>query len=786
VTLSVVLVLAIVVAAVVLFVTEWLRYDVVGILVLLALALLGLITHEQALEGFSNEAVVTIAAVLVLSGGLARTGVANLVGRYVLRLAGESRFRLILVIMVTAGVLSGIMNDIAVTALMLPVVIDIARRLGQPASRLLMPLAFACLLGGMTTLIGTAPNILIAGALGDAGYEPFGMFAFTPVGGTVLVAGVAYMLFIGRHLLPVRTRESDSGDNVDLGGAYELSETLFAIELPADSPLHGRTLVESRLGMALGLNVLAVLRGGERHLAPRADFPLKGGDRLIVEGRREPLLALQSWKHLGRPGERLPVIEDLISEDVGLAELSVGEGSALVGRSLAASDFRMRYRVHVLALTRGETIQRTHFQREELSAGDALLVLGRLEQLEQLRTAPEFSRVAVLGQDDVAERRQVEPRLLRVTIPRGSLLAGRTLADSRLGQAFGLTVLEIIRGSDPRSLPAPDDVLQAEDTLLIEGRPEDLGILDALQDLVVTSETPDVEELESGSVGLAEITLSPRTALIGQTLRGLRFREKYGLSVLAIWRGGRAYHSNVRIRDMKLELGDALLVYGRRRRLVGLAEDPDFVVLAEEGREAFRESRAPVAALIMASVIAVVSLGWLPIFIMAPTGALLMVLTGCLAVDEVYRVIEWKVIMLIAGMLGLGVAMQETGAAELVATNVLGSIGALGSLPLIAGLFLITALSAQIMPTAAVAVLMSPIALSSAADLGLAPQALLMVVAVGASCAFLSPFGHAVNLLVMGAGGYRVTDYTKVGVGMLLVVLAVVMLVLPIIWPLVP
>ena len=783
-TPAVALVLAIVVVAVVLFVTEWLRYDVVGILVLLALTLTGLITHEQAFLGFSNEAVVTIAAVLVLSGGLARTGVANLVGRQVLRLAGNSRARLILVIMLTAGLLSGLMNDIAVAALMLPVVMDIARRIEVSPSELLIPLAFASLLGGMTTLIGTAPNILISGALADAGYEAFGMFHFTPVGITVLLAGVAYMVLLGRHLLPRRERQVASETGTDFGASYDLEETLFTVRIPGESPLAGKTLVESRLGLALGLNALAVMRDGSVFRAPPPDFRLEGGDRVVVEGRRAGLEMLQSWRDLVGDGDGLVSVDDLVAAGIGFAEVDVAPDTSLVGQSLAGSSFRSRYHVNVLAVSRAARTELTDLTHEPLAPGDTLLVLGRQERLRQLRRAQEFSTMRPLDADEVRERYRLERTLIRLNVPADSALAGRTLAEARLGEAFQLEVLEIVRGEDGRVLPSSHTELHVGDELLIEGRPEDLLVLQGLQRLEVMAEQPSREDLESGAVGLAEVTLAPRSALVGRTLGEGLIREKYDLSVLAIWRGGRAYHSNNRIRNMKLEFGDALLVYGRRDHLASLAQDSDLLVLAEEAREAFREERAPVAAAIMASVILVASLGWLPVYVMAPLGAVGMVLTGCLPLDDVYRVIEWKVIMLIAGMLGLGAAMEETGAAELIASSVLGTVAELGSLPLVAGLFLITALAAQIMPTAAVALLMSPIALSSAADLGLSPHALLMVVAVGASCAFLSPFGHAVNLLVMGAGGYRVTDYTKVGVPLVIVILGVVLFVLPLVWPL--
>lgn len=235
---------------------------------------------------------------------------------------------------------------------------------------------------------------------------------------------------------------------------------------------------------------------------------------------------------------------------------------------------------------------------------------------------------------------------------------------------------------------------------------------------------------------------------------------------------------------MDLRLGDAFLLYGDRRRLNRLGSDPDFYILSQQAQAPPRQEKAPLAALIMAGVLGTVVGGLLPVYLAAPCGAVLMVLTGCLTIEEAYRSIELKAVILIAGMLSLGLAMQESGAAAFLAERVLGSLAGYGPRPLIAGLFLITALSAQVMPTAAVAVLMSPIALSTAEATGLSPYALLMVLAIGASCAFMSPVGHAVNLLVMGFGGYRFTDYTKVGLPLTLLLLLVVVFLLPLFWPL--
>ncbi len=780
-TPSILIVLGILVGAIVLFVTEKLRADLVALLVMLALALSGVLTGDQAIAGFSNEAVITIASVLILSGGLMRSGVAHLIGRRVLRYAGRKPARLTPVLMMTVGLLSGIMNDIGITALMLPVVLEIARRIELAPSKLLMPLAFGSLLGGMTTLIGTSPNILIAGALADAGLEPFDMFDFTPVGLAALVVGVAYMSLWGRRLLPDRDPRRQAAQE-ELGDLYELDKVLASLTVPAGSPLEGRALAESQLGNALGLNVVAVRRGGELRLAPGPDFLLAAGDELLTEGRLDRFEALRAWRQLVvEPAER--ALERISTAEIDLLEAEIADDSALAGRTTLEADLRRRLGIHVLALERGGQVRRTQLRHVPFEPGDRLLIAAAAGRSEEIARLGELGAVRRPEMGEVAARYELRRRLHSVEVPADSLLAGQRLSETRLADAFGLTVLAIVRDGEARLLPDPDQALAAEDVLLLRGRSEDLEVLKALQGLEVSHERPPgFADLESELVGLVEASLSPRTTLAGRRIAELDFRTRYGLSVLAIWRNGRAYRSG--LAQMALQLGDAFLLYGDRRHLGRLAADPDFYVLTKEAQAPPRQEKAPVSALIMGGVLAAVVSGVLPVYIAAPTGALLMVLTGCLTIEEAYRSIELKAVLLIAGMLSLGLAMEETGAAALLAEEVLGSLAALGPRALIAGLFVITALSAQIMPTAAVAVLMSPVALDTAVALDLSPHALLMVLAIGASCAFMSPVGHAVNLLVMGFGGYRFTDYTKVGLPLTLLLLLVVVFFLPVVWPL--
>jgi di/tricarboxylate transporter len=332
-------------------------------------------------------------------------------------------------------------------------------------------------------------------------------------------------------------------------------------------------------------------------------------------------------------------------------------------------------------------------------------------------------------------------------------------------------------------MPDPDTKLAAGDALIVEGNPADLEIIRGLQGLRIERD-PDIRmaDLDTGPVSLVEVVLSPYSTLpTNKTLRELHFREKYGLSVLAIWRGERAYRTN--LGDMTIRFGDALLLYGPREKIRVFSQEPDFLVLHEESPVERRYQKASVAALLMIAAILAALVGWLPISIATVIGATLMVAAGCLDMDQAYRFIEWKAVFLIAAMLPLGTAMHETGAARFLARGVIAAIGGLGPMAVLAGLFITTALATQFMPNPVVAVLMAPIALTAADKLAVTPYAFMMGVAFAASSSFLSPVGHATNVLVMGPGGYRFIDYVKVGLPLTIILLIVTLLVVPLLWP---
>ncbi len=772
--------------AVLLFVTERVRVDLVALLVLGALALTGLVTPEEALSGFSSPAVVTVWAVFIISSGLSRTGIANLLGRQMRRFGGRNEVRLMVIIMLSAGVLSAFMNNVGVTAMMLPVVIDVARRTRRPPSKLLIPLAFGSLLGGMTTLIGTPPNILASDILGDFGLRPFDLFDYAWVGVPVMLVGILYMALIGRRLLPARTMTQDfAKPEQDPGKVFKLQERLFVIRLPEDSTLAGKTLAQSRLGSALSLNVIGILRNGDTELAPEPSVLLRSGDRLLVTGRLDRLADFGNGATLrmetnGEEDVNL-TIEDLTSTQIEIAEVGLTQRSAYLGHSIAEIEFRQRFGPIVLAIGRKTGPIRTDFQDIPLQHGDTLLVQATQEQLDFLRNTPNF----LVSKSESAEVYRLQERLHLFAIPQASTLAGKTLTESHLGDAFGLGVMGVIREGETQLMPDPDMQIRAGDKLIIKGKVEDIQVLRGLQNLEVDAEAiPELSELESERVGLVEVALSPHTTLVGKTLRQINFREKYGLNILAIWRGGEAYRFD--LRDMALRFGDALLVYGRRDRVRVLGSEADFLVLAGEAQTPPRKKKAPLAAIILGGVVLSVMLGWLPISIAAVVGATLMVTSGCLNMEEAYRSIHWQVIFLIAGMLPLGIAMQNSGAAQFLAEGVVNLTEPLGPMALAAGLYTLTLLASQVMPNPVVIVLMAPIALSAASHMDLSPYAMIMLVAVAASTTFLSPVGHPSNILVMGPGGYRFRDYVKVGLPLTIILMVVTLLVLPLFWPLMP
>ena len=593
-TPEIALTLLIILGALILFATEKLRVDVVALLVLISVGVLGLIPAKELFSGFSNSAVITVWAVYMVSGGLFKTGVANAMVTAILKIAGNTESRLIATIMLTVGVLSAFMNNVGATAMLLPAVVGISRVTKVAVSKLLIPLAFASLLGGAMTLIGTPANILATGILAERGLPTFGFFEFAPMGIVVLVTGVLYMVLIGRRLLPVR--EGALGREE----VYNIRDYVTEVRVSPESSLIGKTLLESRLGQDFDLTVLALQRENGKQPRLRRDIVIQIGDLLIVES--------------------------------------------------SASD----------------------------------------------------------------------------------LMAAR--------QSLGLTV-------------------EAEQKF-------DLG------------------SLERGDVQLIEATLAPRSHIVGRSLRDVRFRDRYGFTALAISRQGEVITE--RLRDVPLKFGDSLLLQGPPRRVKQLQEGENFLVLEPIETEQFRRNKAPIAVAALVLAIGLAIFAGMAISLAMVIAAVIMILAGALRIEEAYESVDWRTVFLVAGMLPLGLAMELTGTARLLADVILEVFEPYGARAALAGIYLLAALITQPMSNAAAIVLIVPIALDTADGLDANYKTFTMAVVIGAATSFLSPVGHKANVLVFGPGGYKFTDYARVGAILTVLLLIVSMIFLPIFWPLFP
>ena len=782
-TLDIAIVLIILGVSLVLFISEVIRMDLVALLVLGALALTGLVNADQAFAGFSNGAVITVWAMFILSEGLTRTGIADIIGRQVMKLGGKREFTMIIVIMVTGAVLSAFMNNIGVAALMLPVVVDVARRTRIPASRLLMPLAYSTLLGGLMTQIGTPPNLLISESLTRYGLETFKLFDFTPLGGAVMAIGVIFVALFGRMLLPKQIAEH--GRQVSqrsLRTQYKLQERTFMMRVPTNSILVGKTLAESRIGSSTGLIILALVRQGRSEPLPSRQTVLRSGDGILVQGRVDQFRELRRWSDLVIEREA-PVLKSMVAAKVSYAEVTLADTSPLVSELVRHAGFRSRFDVSVVGLRRRNQYRLTNLAYVPLRKGDRVLVQGEHEAIAQLEKFSDFAEVDILEGERLQEQYQTDDRMFVVRLPKESDLVGATLRKSRLADVFDFRVVAIFRDGELSVMPRGDEELAGGDLLLIEGQPTDLDVLRGLQEFEIETSVPaNLGAFESERLTLMDATLDPRSTLAGRTVGELNFRERYGIELAGIWREGETVGTE--LADERLQVGDALLLLGPRDRLQLLSSDSDFLILTPLGQEPPDTRRAPLAALIMLTVVVSVMMGKAPISIAAVIGGSIMVLTGCLNMEQAYRSIDWRAIFLIAGMLPLGTAMAETGAATYLADQVMLLLGDAGPWPVIMGLYVLTAMATMIIPTAALVVLMSPIVLSAMADMGLQPQTAMMAIAMAASASFTSPISHPANILVMGPGGYRFIDYLKVGVPLTIVVFITVMVLLPILWPL--
>lgn len=576
--MEIVLTLSILVLALISFVVEWLPVDLTAIAVTVLLMMLGLVTPEEGISGFGNAATITVMAMFILSAGITRTGVIQIVRDRLMKWGGNNANQQLFVMGILVGPISAFINNTAVVAIFLPIIEDWCNQQKTSPSKLLIPLSYASILGGMITVIGTSTNILASGLSEQLGYGTFHIFQFTRVGLLSFVLGLFYITFIAPRFLP--KRKSNSQDL--MGEGYKLQEYLSEVVVTERSSLVGQSLGQSEIQRKFDLDVLELVRNKIHLPQPLGDKVLKPGDILIIRSTRDDLLKI----------------------------------------------------------------------REE------------------------------------------------------------------------------------RGLDILPDVKFREDSLQ--------------------------EVLSSGEEKIAEVLILSNSRLIGTTLKDLRFRQRYNATVLAIRRGAELVQG--RLGKIPLRFGDLLLVQGPKQSFIGLQTTRELLVLEQRNVENLRQNKAGIAIAITVGVVGLAAFNVVPIMVGALAGVILMVATGCLKPGEIYGAVRWDVIFLLAGLIPLGIAMENSGATQWLADNLVAIGGNLSGYWVLTFFFIITVLLTEILSNNAAVLLMIPIAVKVAETLQLNPYAFMFAVTLAASCSFMTPIGYQTNTMVYSPGGYKFYDFTRVGV----------------------
>lgn len=587
-TFEIAVVFLILAACVVAFVTESMRHDIIGLLVMVALGVTGILKPSELFHGFSNQAVVTIGAMFVLSAALTRTGTVAALGGKLANYSSGSPIRFLVYSLVAVCLMSAFINNTPVVVVFIPAVLTVCTKMGQSPSKFLMPISFASMLGGSCTLIGTSSNILVSSISESAGTGAIGMFEFAGVGIVIVIAGMAYLLLLSFRLLPERVT--------------------IASTVPAD----------------------------------------------------------------------------------------------------AAKEY-----------------------------------------------------------------------VTQVNLVAGSHLIGKTLGETPFGQAR-VSVVELIRGDDIRRLDRKT-LLEQDDVLLVRGDLNEILDLDRRHEISIAPElTAQVGDVKRVEMSLFELMIAPDSPLIGTTCRSANLRDEYGVSIFALQRRGR--HHQKEIGQIELRMGDILLVRGPMSEVERLRNSDSFILLEGVHDQVQERHKAPIAIITVSAIVLLAAFGVYPISVLSMGGVAAVVLTRLLSPREVYRAVDWPVLVLIAGMIALGEAMAKTGALELVANQLLAVVGSLGPGGTLWVFYAMTAVLSLLILNKPAAALATPLAIVLATKLQVDPKPFIMAVAFAASTAMATPMGYQTNLLIYGPGGYAFRDFVKFGLPLNIMVGIIACLLIPVIW----
>ena len=590
-TFEILIVLVITIGAVFLFATEKLSVDLIAIVVMATLLALGIINADEGISGFSNRATVTVAAMFIISAGLFKTGAVSYLGKITSDLFKRNYWLGLITVMVAVGVFSAFINNTPVVAIFIPIILSVSKEIGASASKMLMPMSFASMFGGVCTLLGSSTNILVSSIAEDYKLPPFSMFEFAPLGIIMFGIGTIYMLAIGIRLIP--DRRSEGG----LLRSFRLQEYIAEVVLLENSVSIGKAIKEA------------------------------------------------------------PIVKDI-----------------------------------------------------------------------------------------------------------------------------DIKIIEIQRGKDMIPVPSPNLVLRPGDVLRVSCDLDKFKKIQAREGVLFKPQYKWRDrDIETEDVRLVEVVIAPNTEFVGHSLKDLQFREVFGATVLALRHRGKLMRE--KIADTKLTGGDVLLLEVKTARFNQLKQNPSFFVISEIEQPSYRKSKLIPALLIVFGVILSATLGIMPIVQGSVIGAVLLILVGCITMEEAYKAIEWRIIFLLAGILTLGIALEKTGGAKLISSSIISGVGDWYKLVILVSVFyLMTSLLTEAMSNNATGALLAPIAIATAQSLGVNPRPFLVAVMFAASASFMTPVGYQTNTLIYGPGQYRFSDFLRVGTPLNIIFWIVATFLIPYFW----
>lgn len=752
-TTSIIILLIILAVMAFLFLSQILPIDLTALTGVIVFVLLGFLEPKEAFSGFSSPSVITLVATFFISTAMQTSGLAGSLGNMLANVSGNTIKQQIISVMLLGALISTVMHNVATVALLLPAVVNLGIRTEISPSKLLMPLSFGVVLGGMCTSIGNAPNIIVTDLINESGLMNVSFFTFTPSALIALIAAIFVFYLFADKLIPQRRSLKDlKKENGDLlSEVYQLDERLFSICIESGSPLINKTIRDARLSEIFKLSVISIIRNGTTIHSPKADFVLNENDEMLVLGKKSLFALMLSYHAVKVSDFDISKNKDLLMAKA----LRIKSNSNFIGVNLKKLGFASSFDKSIIAIEREGEVLTENIAYLDLKESDLLIFIDRKDDVKSIEDTGEFEEqkydINLLGEFISA-----------LSVPADSDLINQTVNEIKLRELFHVSIVAFLDASnrvDTKFLN--NKPLTSSDIIIIFGDRKKLRALKNLAAIEVNDETKRAE-LQKKRAMMAEIVPSPRSQVIGKTVRTINFRERYGLQVIAIWRNGKPIRTS--LGDVKIQLGDALLVHGSKIQQKIINLEGDFVSLNLNTQVNFSFKKALLTGVSIFALAVFSIFDIFPVYISAVLSALFLVFTGVITMQEAYKNMEWKLIFLIGALLPIGLVVETSGAAAYFGGLLVEGVGNYGFFFLVISICFFGSLISQSLDTAATLVIFAPVIIEASQKINFDAAPLLILLSYSTSVAFLTPFSHKAHLVTMGAGGYKNSDYFTLGI----------------------